>query len=85
MVLFIKPANIAPGVYTGHDTGASLSAECISLNGKYIKIFFTETTRSIASIFSMQHCYVELNINPANHAPGVKNGSSPESLAPIDL
>ena len=36
----------------------------------------SETTRPKASIFSMQHCYVELYINPANHAPGVKIGPS---------
>ena len=26
---------------------------------------------------SMQHCYLQLYINPANHAPGVKNGPTP--------
>ena len=47
------------------------------------KFFFSETTRPKLCLFSMkqfytifnvQHCYAELNINPANHAPGVKNG-----------
>ena len=34
------------------------------------------------SIFILQHCYVDLYINPADHAPGVKNGPTPGSFAP---
>ena len=50
------------------------------------KIFFSETTTAKASIFGMQHCYVELYINPAKHAPRVKNGPTPVgSVAPLDL
>ena len=39
-----------------------------------LKIVFSETTTAKTSIFGMQHCYVELYINPAKHAPGVRNG-----------
>ena len=31
----------------------------------------------VASIFGMQHCYVELYINPAKNAPRVRNGPTP--------
>ena len=30
-------------------------------------------------VYCMQLLYVELNINPANHAPGVQNGITPGS------
>ena len=84
MILFINPANRAPGVHMGPAPGESLSA--IGLQWKiHEKIFFSETTTAKASIFGMQHCYVELYINPAKHAPGVKNGSTPGgSIAPLD-
>ena len=41
------------------------------------KIFFSETTRTRASIFCMQQCLEVSNINCANHAPGVKVGNAP--------
>ena len=41
------------------------------------KKFFSETTRPRAFIFCMLQCVVVLFINPANHAPGVKNGPAP--------
>ena len=47
-------------------------------HGKNIKkIFFSKTTRPKAFIFCMKQCLVVLYINPANHAPGVKNGPAP--------
>ena len=39
--------------------------------------FFSETTIPKASIFNMQHYYMELNKNSANHAPWVQNGPLP--------
>ena len=77
MVRFINPANCGPGDHrTGPTLGASLSA--IGLQWKiHEKIFFSETTTAEASIFGMQHCYVELYINPAKHAPRVRNGPTP--------
>ena len=87
MVLFVNPANRGPGVHTGPALGASLSA--IGLQWKiHEKIFFSETTTAKASIFGIQHCYVELNINPAKHDPRVRNGPIPGgggSKAPLDL
>ena len=69
-----------PGVHTGPTLGASLSA--IGLHWKiHEKIFLSETTTAEASIFGMQHCYVELYINPAKHAPRVRNGLGSE-MAP---
>ena len=84
VVLFVNPTNRGPGFHTGPALGASLSA--IGLQWKiHEKIFFSETTTARASIFGMQHCYVELYINPAKHAPGVRNGPTGEgggSIAP---
>ena len=40
-------------------------------------IFFSETTRTRASIFCMLQCLKVSNINCANHAPGVKVGHAP--------
>ena len=72
----MNPANGSLGVHTGPALGASLSA--IGLQWKmHEKIFFSETTTAKASIFGMLHCYVELYINPAKHAPGVRNGPTP--------
>ena len=45
------------------------------------QIFFSETTTAKASVFGMQHCYVELYINPAKHAPGVRDGPSPRVIS----
>ena len=74
MVLYIYPANHGPGVHTGPALGALLSA--IGLQWKIHEKIFCETTtaKAKASIFGIQHCYVELYINPAKHAPGVRNG-----------
>ena len=59
----------------------------MNINGerKFWKIFKRgkATGGSKASIFSMSQCYVELYINPANHAPWVNNGHTPGSLASI--
>ena len=33
----------------------------------YMKKMFYETARAEACIFGIQHCYVELYINPVNH------------------
>ena len=41
--------------------------------GSICQKIFSETTRAKASIFGVQHFYVELYINPANHPPGVRN------------
>ena len=80
----MNPANCAPGVHTGPALGASLSA--IGFQWKiHEKIFFSETTIAKAFIFGMQHCYVELYINPAKHALGVRNGPPWGSIAPLDL
>ena len=62
MVLFINPANRAPGVHTGPAPGASW--------GKYKKIF-SETTGPRAFIFCLSQNMVVLFINPASRAPGV--------------
>ena len=35
--------------------------------------FFSETKRPKASVFGMQHCYMELKINPAKHAHVARN------------
>ena len=73
------------GVQTGPVPGVSLSAIGF-LWEIHEKKFFSETTRAKAFIFGRQHCYVELYINLANHAPGVKKMAPPwESIAPIDL
>ena len=72
-VLFINHANCGPWVHTGTALGASLSAIGLQLK-IHEKTFFLETTTAKASIFGMQHSYVELYINPAKHAPGVRNG-----------
>ena len=34
----------------------------------------SETTKPKASIFGMQHCYVEHSVNHAKHSPGAKKG-----------
>ena len=79
MALFINPANRGPGVHTGPTLGASLSA--IGLQWKiHEKTFFSETTTANASIFGMQNCYMELYINPAKHAPRVRNGPTPDTI-----
>ena len=69
VVLFINPANLAPGVHTGPVPGA--------LWEKLQKIFFSETTRPKAFIFCVKLCIVVLFINPANLAPGVHMGPAP--------
>ena len=66
---FINAANGAPGVHTGHAPGMSLSTRL--LMETYEKIF-SATAGHKACIFDIQHCHVELCINPANLAPGVK-------------
>ena len=38
---------------------------------------FSATAWHKACIFDIQQCHVELYINPANHAPGVKYGPTP--------
>ena len=86
MVLFINHANRGSGVHTGPALGASLSA--IGLQWKiHENIFFSEITIAKTSIFGMQHCYVELYINPAKHPPGVGPFLTPGvcSIAPLDL
>ena len=45
--------------------------------GKTKKIFFSETTRPTALIFSMWQWLMVLYINCASHAPGVKFGHAP--------
>ena len=45
----------------------------------YDKIL-SETARLKACIFGTQHCHVELYINSANHAPGIKYGPTCGSL-----
>ena len=57
MVLFISPANRVVAL------GASLSA--IGLQWKIHEKIFSEFTSAKASVFGMQHCYVEFYINPA--------------------
>ena len=42
-----------------------------------MKKIYSETTIPKASVFRMKHCYVELYINPANPAPGIKNVPTP--------
>ena len=44
----------------------------------------SETTKPKASIFGMQHCYVELSVNHAKHSPGAKKGPR-SSLATLAL
>ena len=44
----------------------------------------SETTKPKASIFGMQHCYVELSVNHAKHSPGAKKGTR-SSLATLAL
>ena len=44
----------------------------------------SETTKPKASIFGMQHCYLELNVNHEKHAPGAKKGPM-SSLATLAL
>ena len=81
-----KPANRGPGIHTGPALGASLSA--IGLQWKIHEKIFCETTTAKASIFGIQHCYVELYINPAKHADGIRNGPTRGeggSIAPLDL
>ena len=85
MVLCINPANRGPGVHTGPILGASLSA--IGLQWKIHEKIFCETTTAKASIFGIQHCYVELYII----LPSMPLGSeiAPPwgggSIAPLDL
>ena len=54
---------------------ASISAK--DFQWKIHEKIFCETTTAKASIFGIQHCYVELYINPDKHAPGVRNGPTP--------
>ena len=59
----------------------------LRLSTSLLKIF-CETTIAKASIFGIQLCYVELYINPAKHALGVRNGPTPPggwAIAPLDL
>ena len=49
------------------------------------KMFFSKTARPKACIFGTQDCQVELYINPAIHAPGVKMAPHWESLLDPDL
>ena len=51
---------------------ASLSA--IGLQWEIHERIFSETARPKASVFCMQHCYIELDISPAKHAHVTKNG-----------
>ena len=51
--------------------GASLSA--IGLQWK----IHEKSSSAKASLFVMQRCYVEIYINPAKNAPGVRNGPTP--------
>ena len=44
----------------------------------------SETTEPKASIFGMQHCYVELSVNHEKHSPGAKKGPR-SSLATLAL
>ena len=45
------------------------------------KIFFSETTRPKACIFSMQQCFMMLYIDTANDDPGVQNGPTPGDIS----
>ena len=123
MVLFINPANSAPGVHMSPAPGASwekhkknllrnhmaqsfhmlcgpmyntLLYKCCQwcpwgpyrprprhviiyhrlITEIYEKIFSAIAWHK-ACIFDIQHCHVELYINPANLAPGVKYGPTP--------
>ena len=44
----------------------------------------SKTTKPKASIFGMQHCYVELSVNHTKHSPGAKKGPR-SSLATLAL
>ena len=78
LVLFINPANCAPGVHTGPAPGASWE--------KHKKIFFSETIWPRAFICCVDQCIIFSFINAANGAPGVHTGHAPGmSLSTIDL
>ena len=48
--------------------------------GKALKIFFSETMRPRAYIFSIKQCVVVPYINVANQAPGVQIGHAPGAI-----
>ena len=75
MVFYINPVNHAPGVQIGHAPGVISSHRLIM--GLTSKVFFSETMRPTAYIFSMSQCLVVLYVNPANQAPGVQTGHTP--------
>ena len=74
MVIYIDPANQAPVVQTGPSIGIKIFHRLIM--GKIKKIFFFETMRPTAYIFSMFPHSVVPYINPANQAPGIQTGPS---------
>ena len=47
-----------------------VSLPAIGLQWEIHEHFFSETTRPKASVFGMQHCYMELDISPAKHPIG---------------
>ena len=70
---FINPANRNPWGLKWPRPGGVIICHRLIYNGeKCEKIFFSETTRPKACIFSMLQCLVVPYIKPANHAPWYK-------------
>ena len=72
VALYINSASQPPGFYIDSAPGVISSHRLIM--GKTTKIFFSETMRPRAFIFSMYQCLVVLFINSANPAPVVQTG-----------
>ena len=75
MVLYVNCAIHAPGVKFGHAPGGSIVS--IDLLWEKNKKIFSETTGPTALIFGMWQWLMDLYINCASHAPGVKFGHAP--------